>query len=130
MTRIVPLAAVLFALASLAPAAPPGKFTFVDLKPYANQKLTDNFGSGREGNNLKALGKGGRTLGGMATKPKDYPAPPHWLYYVKVDDLDAALARVKKGGGQVMHGPMEVPGGDRVAQCIDPQRAAFALHGK
>jgi len=75
-------------------------------------------------------GKGGRTLGGMATKPKDYPAPPHWLYYVKVDDLDAALARVKKGGGQVMHGPMEVPGGDRVAQCMDPQRAAFALHGK
>jgi len=37
---------------------------------------------------------------------------------------------VKKGGGQVMHGPMEVPGGDRVAQCMDPQRAAFALHGK
>src|SRR5207247_1974420 len=74
-------------------------------------------------------GKGGRTFGGMATKPKDYPAPPHWLYYVKVDDLDAALARVKKGGGQVMHGPMEVPGGDRVAQCMDPQRAAFALHG-
>jgi uncharacterized protein len=75
-------------------------------------------------------GKGGRTFGGMGKRPKDYPAPPHWLYYVKVDDLDAALERVKKGGGQVMHGPMEVPGGDRVAQCMDPQRAAFALHGK
>ena len=75
-------------------------------------------------------GKGGRTLGGMMTKPKDYPAPPHWLYYVKVADLDGALARVKKDGGQVMHGPMEVPGGDRVAQCTDPQGAAFALHGK
>jgi predicted enzyme related to lactoylglutathione lyase len=75
-------------------------------------------------------GKDGRTLGGMATKPKDYPAPPHWLYYVKVADLDGALARVKKDGGQVMHGPMEVPGGDRVAQCTDPQGAAFALHGK
>jgi uncharacterized protein len=75
-------------------------------------------------------GKGGRTFGGMMTKPKDYPAPPHWLYYVKVGDLDAALARVKKGGGSVMNGPMEVPGGDRVAQCMDPQGAAFALHGK
>jgi predicted enzyme related to lactoylglutathione lyase len=74
-------------------------------------------------------GKGGRTLGGMATKPKDYPRPPHWLYYVKVNDLDGALARVKKDGGTVMHGPMEVPGGDRVAQCLDPQGAAFALHG-
>ena len=75
-------------------------------------------------------GKGGRTFGGMMTKRKDDPAPPHWLYYVKVKDLDAALGRVKKAGGKVMNGPMEVPGGDRVAQCIDPQGAAFALHGK
>ena len=75
-------------------------------------------------------GKDGRTLGGMATKPKNYPAPPHWVYYVKVDDLDGALARVKKDGGTVMNGPMEVPGGDRIAQCLDPQGAEFALHGK
>jgi len=75
-------------------------------------------------------GKGGRTFGGMMTKRKDYPAPPHWLYYVKVNDLDAALARVKTGRGQVLNGPHEVPGGDRVAQCMDPQGAAFALHGK
>jgi len=57
-------------------------------------------------------------------------APPHWLYYVKVGDLEGALERVKHGGGQVMNGPMEVPGGARVAQCMDPQRAAFALHGQ
>jgi predicted enzyme related to lactoylglutathione lyase len=75
-------------------------------------------------------GKGGRTFGGMAKRPKDYPAPPHWLYYVNVGDLDAALARVRKAGGQVLHGPMAVPGGDRVAQCTDPQHARFALHGK
>jgi predicted enzyme related to lactoylglutathione lyase len=75
-------------------------------------------------------GKGGRTLGGMMTKPAGYPYPPHWLYYVKVPDLDAALARVKKDGGKVMNGPMVVPGGDRVAQCLDPQGAQFALHGK
>ena len=75
-------------------------------------------------------GKGGLTFGGMAKRPKDYPRTPHWLYYVKIDDLDAALERVKRDGGQVMHGPMEVPGGDRGAQCMDPQRAAFALHGK
>jgi len=75
-------------------------------------------------------GKGGRTLGGMMTMPKDYPAPPHWLYYVKVNDLDAALGRVRKRDGKVWNGPMEVPGGDRVAQCVDAQGAAFALHGK
>ena len=74
-------------------------------------------------------GKGERMYGGMMTRPKDFPAPPHWLYYVKVGDLDAALGRVKQGGGRVMNGPMEVPGGSRVAQCMDPQGAAFALHG-
>jgi predicted enzyme related to lactoylglutathione lyase len=75
-------------------------------------------------------GKSGRMLGGMMTRPENHPAPPHWLYYVWVDDLDATLARVKKGGGQVLNGPMEVPGGDRIAQCLDPQGAAFAVHGK
>jgi predicted enzyme related to lactoylglutathione lyase len=33
-------------------------------------------------------------------------------------------------GGQVLNGPMEVPGGDIIAQCMDPQGAAFALHSK
>ncbi len=76
------------------------------------------------------FGKGGETYGGMMTCPQGYPVPPRWLYYVKVGDLDGALARVKQGGGQVLHGPMEIPGGERVAQCQDPQGAAFALHGK
>jgi predicted enzyme related to lactoylglutathione lyase len=25
---------------------------------------------------------------------------------------------------------MDVPGGDRIAQCLDPQGAAFAVHSK
>ena len=33
------------------------KFSPVDLQPQANQKLTDNFGTGREGNNLASLPK-------------------------------------------------------------------------
>jgi hypothetical protein len=68
MTRLVPVTAALCVLASLAPAAPEGKFFFVDLKPYANQKLTDNFGSGRAGNDLKALRAGGRTFAGVNFK--------------------------------------------------------------
>ncbi len=27
-----------------------------------------------------------------------------------------------------MNGPMDVPGGDQVAQAIDPQGAIFAIH--
>ncbi len=69
-------------------------------------------------------------MGGMFNKDPNMPMPPMWLYYIKVDDFDAALARVSEHGGQVMNGPMDVPGGERVAQCVDPQGAAFAIHGK
>jgi predicted enzyme related to lactoylglutathione lyase len=74
------------------------------------------------------FGRPGLPLGGIYTKPPDMPFPPSWLMYVKVLDLDASLAAVTSGGGQVLMGPMEIPGGDRIAQCLDPQGAAFALH--
>ena len=73
-------------------------------------------------------GKGEKTFGGMMTKPAEMPGPPAWLYYVTVADLDATVDQVKARGGQLLMGPMDVPGGDRIAQCMDPQGAAFALH--
>ena len=39
-------------------------------------------------------------------------------------------ARVTQSGGQVMMGPIQVPGGDWVIHGRDPQGAAFALFGK
>lgn len=68
------------------------------------------------------------SMGGMSNMAKVRNMPPHWLYYVTVDDLDAAIGRVKKSGGKVLNGPMEVPGGDKIAQCMDPQGGMFALH--
>jgi uncharacterized protein len=71
----------------------------------------------------------GRPYGGMYNfMPEMPPMPPNWLPYVRVTDLDASVDRVRKLGGQVLNGPMDVPGGDRIAQCMDPQGAAFALH--
>jgi predicted enzyme related to lactoylglutathione lyase len=70
----------------------------------------------------------GKDMGGMFTKSTDMPAAPHWLYYVEISDLDAGVERAKSKGGKVLNGPMEVPGGARVAQLMDPQGAAFALH--
>jgi predicted enzyme related to lactoylglutathione lyase len=72
-------------------------------------------------------GRNGKQLGGMFTKSKDMPMPPSWLYYVTIDDLDAALHRAKGKGARVLHGPVEVPGGQRIVQLMDPQGAAFAL---
>ncbi len=71
---------------------------------------------------------GAFSYGGMYNKPEKMPSPPHWLYYIKVPDIDDAVARVQELGGKILNGPEEVPGGDRVAQCMDPQGAAFALH--
>ena len=69
------------------------------------------------------------TYGGMMKKTADMPAP-YWLHYVRVDSADAAADRAQKAGGTLILGPMEVPGGDRVAVMIDPQGAAFAVHSK
>lgn len=70
----------------------------------------------------------GISAGGMMATVQEHGGPPAWLFYAKVADLDASLTTVKAQGGQVLNGPMEVPGGDRVAQCLDPQGVAFALH--
>ena len=72
---------------------------------------------------------GGQTIGGMVNKLPVEPVP-YWLYYFYVDDLDAAADRVKRAGGEIMEGPLEVPGGNWVARCRDAQGAAFALQGK
>ncbi len=66
-------------------------------------------------------------LGGMGGKPPG--APDHWLLYFRIEDLDASLAKAAELGAELVHGPMEVPGGDRVAQLRDPFGAVFALVG-
>ena len=68
----------------------------------------------------------GETIGGMFTKPATLPVP-FWLYYVNVEDVDAAAGRAEAGGGEILYGPTGVPGGARIAHCLDPQGAIFAL---
>jgi len=74
----------------------------------------------------RVYGVGEQRLGGMMTTPA--PMPPMWMFYVSTDDLDAALGRATRKGAKVMNGPMDVPGGARIVQLMDPQGAAFALH--
>jgi uncharacterized protein len=69
------------------------------------------------------------TYGGMMKKPAKVPMS-YWLHYAAVDSADAAAERATKAGGKIMVGPMEVPGGDRVAILNDPQGAWFAVHSK
>lgn len=73
-------------------------------------------------------GRAGRPLGGIYRKPAEMPGPSNWMCYVRVASADATAETVERLGGKVLNGPMEVPGGDRIAQCLDPQGAAFAVH--
>jgi uncharacterized protein len=69
---------------------------------------------------------GTQTIGGMFTKPAMVPMP-FWLYYFNIGDIGAAVEDVKALGGKILEGPVDVPGGSRVARCEDPQGAMFAL---
>jgi predicted enzyme related to lactoylglutathione lyase len=64
--------------------------------------------------------------GGMMNKPPEVPAP-YWTFYFQVDSVKAAIDRVTAGGGTVLMGPMQVPGGSWIIQGKDPQGATFAL---
>ncbi len=76
----------------------------------------------------RVFGVGERRLGGVMTIPKGAPMPAMWIHYVTTGDLDAAIGRATGKGAKVMNGPMDVPGGGRIAQLTDSQGAAFALH--
>lgn len=66
--------------------------------------------------------------GGMVAKETTAPQP-YWLYHVNVADIDLAHARITEGGGQVLHGPHQVPGGGWIVLALDPQGVAFAVVG-
>lgn len=91
-------------------------------------KETESMDMGEMGT-YQMYGQDDRTLGGMFDKSADMPGPPSWLYYTTVEDIDRTVEKVREKGGQVLNGPMEVPGG-MIAQCLDPQGAIFAVFAK
>lgn len=62
-----------------------------------------------------------------ATMKQGDKQPKGWRFYFRVPDIDAAVEKVKAGGGQVHAGPMDVPGGDRVIVASDPQGVPFGI---
>lgn len=67
--------------------------------------------AGREGGLVETVGRG---------------AHPHWLHYLPVPDLEAALAVARDAGARVSFGPVDGVLG-RVAALDDPLGAAFGL---
>jgi hypothetical protein len=69
-----------------------------------------------------------QVLGGIMTRQPQVPVCC-WNYYSNVADIDAAVAAINAGGGLVLFGPQQVPGGGWIVNARDPQGAVFALVG-
>lgn len=96
---------------------------------------TGQFGWVKDGDmDMGPLGKyefirHGEQIGAIMPMMPEQPAAT-WTYYFRVPDIDAAKAQAEHSGGQIVHGPSEVPGGDWIISGIDPQGAVFSLVGK
>jgi len=90
------------------------KLTDMDMGPMGLYRLFD------EGDH-KEMGDGG-----MMLKPPHIPVSC-WGFYFNVDSIKAAASRVEAGGGKVLNGPMQVPGGGWIINGQDPQGAMFSL---
>jgi predicted enzyme related to lactoylglutathione lyase len=74
------------------------------------------------------FGADGVQKGGMFDKPAEMKGPPSWCAYVRVKDVNQTVKKAKGARGTLINGPMEVPGGDWIAQFLDPYGAMFAAH--
>lgn len=67
--------------------------------------------------------------GYMAITPEmtEGGARPAWVGYIKVDDVDAQVEKLKSAGATICMGPQDVPGVGRFAMILDPQGAPFYI---
>lgn len=73
-------------------------------------------------------GRNGKQEGGMYGITAGKGQHVGWLPYVSHHSVDEAARRTVAAGGQIANGPMDVPGGGRIAHLIDPQGVMFAVH--
>jgi len=70
----------------------------------------------------------GDTIG--AVMPVVLGMTPGWRTFFTVPDVDRAVERIGAGGGPVVQGPDQIPGGDWSVVAADPQGAQFGLVGR
>jgi len=67
----------------------------------------------------------GVPVGAMMNKTRRTPTP-FWLFYFNVDNSDAAPSAVTDRGGQILFGPVEVPGGSWIANARSAGRESLS----
>ena len=96
---------------------------------------TRHFGWVQEGDmDMGPMGKyqflnhGGTMIGAVMPRMPQMPVSL-WTFYIGVADIDRAAEAVRSGGGTILQGPMEIPGGEYSLNTVDPQGASFGLVG-
>lgn len=73
---------------------------------------------------------GQQPVGGVMELPEEaraMGAPPHWIGYVIVRDVEASTAQVEGLGGRVYRAPADIPTVGRFSIVADPSGAVVAL---
>lgn len=85
--------------------------------------------SGMPGMKYTLLKAGDKSAGGMMDMPPEVSdeIPAHWMAYITVDDVDAAAKKVAELGGEVFHGPQDIPEVGRFCIIKDPTGAVVSL---
>lgn len=73
------------------------------------------------------LAEGTHVAGLMAQPPEAADAPPSWIGYVEVDNVDASAAQATTLGGRIHMPGQDLPNIGRFAVIADPQGAVLCL---
>ena len=117
---------------------PHGSFCWADLSTHGGSAAVDFYsqlmGWQAEtqdtvfGTTYTTFSQDGHRIAGLAWLPPEMSEiPSAWNNYVCVDDVDALMATVTEGGGQIIQPPFDVPEGARIAVIVDPAGAALCL---
>jgi predicted enzyme related to lactoylglutathione lyase len=74
------------------------------------------------------LRTGEKDRAGILRMPDDAHAPPMWVPYFAVADVDVAARQAEELGAQLFVRPRDIPGVGRFSVCGDPTGATFALY--
>ena len=70
----------------------------------------------------------GDVAGGVGPAPEGQPG--HAMFYVGVDDVEAALQKAESLGGSRVFGPMDVPEGPTIGHFADPEGNVVGLFAR
>jgi len=79
-----------------------------------------------EGETYPMIKAGAAGIGGYEPLDPKQGIPSHWIGYVTVEDLEAAVSRAKSAGGQVAVPPTDIPGTGRFAVLVHPGGSIIA----